>query len=129
MIECKVLIPFVSVDSNIALNVNDIIALKVERAKELEVKGLVEITANPLNLNNSSNPQAPDDGNIGKSQADNDEAPAKDDESNNIANNDEDPENDDDSNNLTNNDETPQASDDEDIGEHKLNKKSNKNKK
>lgn len=113
MIECKVLIPFVNVDSNIALNVNDIIALKVERAKELEVKGLVEITANPLNLNNSSTPQAPDDGNIGKSQADNDE----------------DPENDDDSNNLTNNDETPQASDDEDIGEHKLNKKSNKNKK
>lgn len=78
MIECKVLIPFVSVDSNIALNVNDIIVLKVEKAKELEVKGLVEITANPLNLNNSS---------------------------------------------------TPQASDDEDIGEHKLNKKSNKNKK
>lgn len=115
MIECKVLIPFVSVDSNIALNVNDIIALKVERAKELEVKGLVEITANPLILNNSLTPQVPESGNTGNFQADND---------------DEDPENDDEDNNpADNDDETSQTSDDEDIGEHKSNKKSNKNKK
>lgn len=122
MIECKVLVPFVNADSSIALNVNDIIELKVERAKELEVKGLVEITANPLILNNSSTPQAPESGNTGNFQADNDDEDPENDDAQS--------ENDDESNNpAENDDETSQTSDDEDIGEHKSNKKSNKNKK
>lgn len=116
MINCKVLIPFVNSDNGIALNVNDIIELKEERAKELENKGLVEITTNPLTSNKPSDPQTPDDGNTGEPQTNNnDDVP---------------PVNNDGDNNPTNNDDgDPQTPDDGNNGESQTNKNKKSNKK